>query len=191
MKSITQINLARLTVRKSLSKTDSAQLQPPPLITIGGAISHIPCSQTHTSTLTFLRQRRGNTYNSTKHSAATVFFSNRLGCEESADGLKMKCKLPSLALLHHIWPRYFLKIFMCVSSQLKWTPGSSIARRSSRYTFQNKTQLSCRRNEDISVVMWESRRKEQSTVGIQEESFPGRKHKYSCRHEVKEGSPLR
>ncbi len=37
----------------------------------------------------------------------------------------------SLALLHHIWSRYFLKIFMCLSSQLKWTPVSSIARRSS------------------------------------------------------------
>lgn len=47
MKSITQINLARLTVRKSLSKTDSAQLQPPALITIGGAIhtnTHSPSS---------------------------------------------------------------------------------------------------------------------------------------------------
>ena len=47
MKSITQINLARLTVRKSLSKTDSAQLQPPALITIGGAVSQTPCSHRH------------------------------------------------------------------------------------------------------------------------------------------------
>lgn len=41
-----------------------------------------------------------------------------------------------LALLHHIWPRYFLKICMCVSSQLKWTPGSSIARCSSDIHFK-------------------------------------------------------
>lgn len=37
-KSITQINLARLTVGKSLSGTDSAQLQPP-LIRVGGAVA--------------------------------------------------------------------------------------------------------------------------------------------------------
>lgn len=38
MKSITQINLARLTERKSLSKSDSGVLQALWLIAIGGAI---------------------------------------------------------------------------------------------------------------------------------------------------------
>lgn len=56
MKSITQINLARLTVRKSLSQTDSAQLHPPPLITVGGAV--------HGATLTFLRRSATTTLNS-------------------------------------------------------------------------------------------------------------------------------
>ena len=156
MKSITQINLARLTVGKSLSKTDSAQLQPAVLITKGGASSHVHYN-THLAPAAKYPQLH-QTLPAAQHGAAARSLSA---------ALKWNANCPrSLA----ITSGRDSKIFLCILSQLKRTPGSSC----SDIHFKIRCNYAAR-GRKTSVSLCEStRRKQKNRQQLGANHFRGR-----------------
>ena len=109
MKSITQINLAGLTARKSLSKSDSGILQALHLIAIGGAILPNMSPRSRQPKL-----RRNEARGSWRKLWITVFSTLHFNSTRHARRPQMKCKLCPLSVSH--LAAQSPKTFICVST---------------------------------------------------------------------------
>ena len=117
MKSITQINLARLTVRKSLSKSDSGILQAWWLIAIGGAIFPSSLTLNFPTLSPRLPTTTTEKYLPLEKVVSNSFFLAAFQYCTGARNLSTAPNEMQIALLavSHL-AELFLKIFICVST---------------------------------------------------------------------------